>query len=112
MEYSLPNDADGEALRHLQDDGSDLSKPMEIDFHVVVPNQESGQSVLEVVRNIGFRVELVYDEEDAGWTCWCTKTMVPIYEDIVAVQLTLDNLSQPHGGYFDGWSSYGNAPDQ
>jgi len=35
---SIPNDADGDVLRRLAENGNDLSKFMVIDFHVGVQN--------------------------------------------------------------------------
>lgn len=110
----LPNDADGDALRRFLDDGSDLTKPMEIDFHVAVPDQASCQTVARAAEQLGFRTDCVEEdgEDDYEWTCWCTKTMIPHYDDIIAAQKLLDDLSGPHGGYIDGWGSLGNAPEQ
>ena len=110
-----PNDADGDALRRVLADGSDMSKPMEIDFAVAVPSREAGERVAEQAKQRGFRVDLVPDaheeEPDATtWTCYCTKTMVPEYDELLSVQRELDDLSKPFGGWSDGWGTFGNAP--
>jgi regulator of ribonuclease activity B len=36
---NYPNDSDGDALRRVVNDGSDMSKPMFIDFQVAVPDE-------------------------------------------------------------------------
>lgn len=41
---SFPNDADGDALRRVAE-RSDMSKPMDIDFAVEVPNQARGEKM-------------------------------------------------------------------
>ena len=39
MTHDFPYDADGDALRRLVDDGSDLTKPMCVEFQVAVPDE-------------------------------------------------------------------------
>jgi hypothetical protein len=46
---NLPNDSDGDALRRLIRTGSDLSKEMEIDFAVDVPDRNAGLAFATVV---------------------------------------------------------------
>jgi len=41
----LPDDADGNALRLVADSGVDLSRPMDIDFVVAVPDRQAGEAV-------------------------------------------------------------------
>lgn len=41
MKADFPDDADGDALRRLVNDGSDLTKPMLIDFQIAVPTEEA-----------------------------------------------------------------------
>ncbi len=110
-----PRDADGDALRRLVDGGSDLSKIMSIDFAVAVPDELSGKAVALKAKALGYNTEVVFDpgESDAeddspGWTCYCTREMVPTYEAIVHAQAVLGELSRPHEGYPDGWGSFGN----
>jgi hypothetical protein len=105
----LPNDADGDALRRLLNDGSDLTKPMVVDFQIAVPDEASCQAVAKAAGHVGFHTKVVA-EKNGEWTCWCTKTMVPSYDEVIAVQKLLDELSCPYGGWTDGWGSFGNKP--
>jgi hypothetical protein len=59
--HDYPHDADGDALRRLAADGSDMSKPMEIDFAVAVPNEAVGSAIAEQARARGYEVEVVLD---------------------------------------------------
>ena len=104
-----PSDDDGDALRRLKGLGADLSKPMEIDFNIAVPNLEAGKIVADAASAIGFSVSLYQDAEDHSWTCDCTRNMVPDYFELLDVLQSLNDISQPHGGYCDGWGSYGNG---
>lgn len=38
---TYPNDADGDALRRVAGAGSDMSKPMDIDFAVAAPDEDA-----------------------------------------------------------------------
>jgi hypothetical protein len=57
-EMTFPNDADGDALRRVVDGGSDLSRPMTIDFTVDVPSDEAGQAVARAAQKIGYHTDI------------------------------------------------------
>ena len=109
MQLDLPNDSDGDALRRLASHGSDLMKPMAIDFAVAVPNEDIGRAVAKSVEALGFEPDVYFDKDTKRWTCYCKKTMVPTYGNVIAAQNELDRLSRPLGGYADGWGSFGNG---
>jgi hypothetical protein len=124
---TFPDDDDGAVLRSLAEAGVDLSKPLEIEFHVAVLDEESGKMVAAAVQAGGYKCELVFDEgepedgvADAGgashedqdvgdeefgpmWTVCVMVEMVPEHQRIVDIQVELDRLSDPHGGGSDGW---------
>jgi len=105
----LPNDSDGNALRQLVLDGSDLSKPLSVDFAVDVPDGDTARTVATAVSPLGFQPDCYYDAESNSWSCYCTKTIIPTYDLVVAIQRQLDDVSRPFGGKSDGWGSFGNA---
>lgn len=72
---SVPDDDIGRAIRNWQLEGSDLTKPMKIDFFVAVPSEKSGDDFARALGTSEFAVFLEQDEETAAWTCYCTKTM-------------------------------------
>jgi regulator of RNase E activity RraB len=102
----LPNDADGDALRRLAAAGSDLSRPMSIDFAVAVPSRVAGLAVARAAAVVGY--ESSVDGGGDGWTCYCTRRMVASHAAVVDAQAELNRLSEPHGGRCDGWGSAGN----
>ncbi len=113
-EPDYPKDADGDALRRVIALGADMSKPMDIDFAVAVPTREAGEHVAEEAERRGFRVNLVADADEeepeaTSWSCYCTKSMVPDYDALLAVQHELDEIAKPCGGWSDGWGTFGNA---
>lgn len=59
---TFPDDDDGALLKSLADAGVDLSTPLEIEFHIAVPDEESGKKVAAAVQAGGYPCELVFDE--------------------------------------------------
>ncbi len=108
---TYPDDEDGDALFQVAQLGSDLSRPMEIDFVVAVPDEASGKTVARAARASGYVTEVATDDE-GDWICYCTKEMIASYEAVVLAQEELRQLSAPYGGEPDGWETVGNAPDE
>lgn len=104
-----PNDDDGEALQRIAAGGSDMSKPMAVDFAVAVPNEEAGEAIARLADAQDFDTSVEQDTETGDWTCYCARTMVATYEAVVSAQRQLDELAAPHRGYCDGWGSFGNV---
>ena len=112
MNDDFPSDGDGDALRRLRDDGSDLSKPMLIDFQVAVPDEESGTKLAEICEKLGYKAR-VYSSSECSlpWTCECSTRMVPSYDAIIAIQEELAGLASKFDGFPDGWGSFGNGDE-
>ena len=113
MQDHFPNDADGDALRRFVDDGSDLSKPMFINFQVAVPDENAAKGLADVAWKLGYRVE-IYESPECSlpWTCECSTRTLVSYDGVIAIQEELARLAKPFGGHPDGWGSFGNNPDQ
>jgi regulator of RNase E activity RraB len=112
MTIDYPNDADGDALRQVVSIGSDMSRPMDIDFEIATPDEAAAERVADEVAKLGYRISIdFYDKEGTRdpWTCNCTRTMVAEYDAIIAVQAELDAIARPLGAYVDGWGTFGNA---
>lgn len=104
----FPDDETGEVLNQFQQNGFDLSRPLEIDFFVAVPSKKIGDQVAKKVVNLGFKTSVERDEETGEWTCYCTKTLIPEYAEVVRIEKELTSIAKPYGGYADGFGSYGN----
>ncbi len=98
------------ALRRYEDQGSDLSRPMTIDFFVVVPSEAVGHVVEVRTAPMGFSSRVEADAETGEWTCYCSITIVPTFERVVALERLLGRLARELGGHADGFGSLGNAP--
>jgi hypothetical protein len=106
---SLPNDDTASALRRLLDTGSDLTKPMTMDFFVLLPSEEAARTVARRADALGFATSVYETAGMEGWTCSCTKTIVPSYDVVVDIEQQLDAIGREHGGHADGFGSFGNA---
>lgn len=109
MRNDYPPDADGDALRRIASEGNDMSRPMEIDYAVTVPDEARGQQLATAAAKRGYRPELYFDEAERSWTVYCTRQMLATHEGVVEAQRELDALSRGLGGSCDGWGTYGNV---
>ncbi len=101
-----PDDADGDALRRVSCH-ADMSKPMAIEFQVVLPNEQSANQFAIAAQKLGYHVR-IYSEEEA-WECECSTRMLATYDGVIAIQDELASLSSPFGGRTDGWGTFGNS---
>lgn len=104
----LLNDSTGSALKRMQDDGTDLNRPILMDFFLVTSNKESGYILKKRVTALGFDSELEFDSESNEWTLFCAKNIIPSYGNVVAIEEQLAKIAMENGGYYDGFGSYGN----
>lgn len=86
-----------------------MSRPMEIDFAVAVPNEPAGHSVASKARAAGYACEVSLDDGSREWTCYCSKRMYATYDGVISCQKELDVLAKPFGGYTEGWGTFGNV---
>jgi hypothetical protein len=113
VQHDFPNDADGDALHLVVAGGSDLTKPMLVDFQVAAPDQIAAKGIADGARQLGYRVTTYATPEcSLPWTCECSIQMLVNYESVVAIQKELARLAAPFGGHPDGWGSFGNKSDE
>ncbi len=106
----IPDDETGSAIQRWASQGSDLAKPMMIDFFIIVPTEEKGIYVTQLKELKDYKVTIEHDEESGIWTCYCSKEMIPRYSDLVMTESLMETIADLVGGEFDGFASYGNAP--
>jgi regulator of RNase E activity RraB len=103
-------DSTAAALKRLEEDGSDLNRPMEIDFFAAVPNKVAGKQVEAEARKLGYSTAVEQDEDTGEWTCYCTKKLVPVLAAVEAIEREIDTIARRYGGHGDGFGSFGNGP--
>jgi len=112
MNTDFPADADGNALRNFIKNGSDLSRPMLVNFHIAVPHEEAAKGLAGAVWKLGYRVENYPSPEcSLPWTCECSVRILATYDALGAFQIELAKLAEPFGGHPDGWGSFGNKDE-
>lgn len=108
----MPNqhdDATQAALERIAQDGSDLNRPLKMDFFVAVPHESGGCIVASRATDLGFETTVEQDAETGDWTCYCTKVLVPTYDAVTTIESQLDAIAREIGGYVDGFGTFGNA---
>ncbi len=83
------------ALERYREQGSDLSRPMEVDFFVATPTKEAAEAVAQLVTPRGFVTKVERTEATGGWTCYCTKTLIPSYANVREIERELDAIARP-----------------
>jgi regulator of RNase E activity RraB len=106
MATDYPDDADGNALRRVAASGSNMSKPMDIDFQLAGSDEATARRVADEAAKLGYRTR-VYGSTSVPWKCQCTKSMIPTYASLLAAQAELDAIARPLGANTDGWGTYG-----
>lgn len=105
----IPDDDTGHAIRRWMLNGSDLTRPMKIDFFVSVADEVTGANIASDSALEEFAISIEKDEETGKWTCYCTKVMMPDYRAIMDVEDMLVNMAQRYGADYEGFGSFGNA---
>jgi hypothetical protein len=63
----FPNDADGDALCNVAAGGTDMSRPMVIDYAVGAPDQATALVIAEVVAPRGYDPSISEDQDGGTW---------------------------------------------
>lgn len=99
-----------QALRQIELDGSDLGKPLLMDFFVAVPSELAGLEVARAVAVMGgFDTSVEVDDESGDWTCYCTIKMIPELSAVLQIEERLDEIGKSVGGKADGFGTFGNT---
>ncbi len=82
-------------MRRVIRDGSDLSKPMFIDFQIAIPDEASAKALANVAIKLGYRVSTYASLKcSLPWTCECSTRMLATYEGVIAVQEELAEMTR------------------
>ena len=108
MNNSYPDDADGDALRAVEESGANMLRPMSVEFSISAPDIESARSIAEIVSEHGFSPDIYIDDEDHSVSVYCARAMLATYSCVVSAQNELNGLCEPFGGECDGWITAGN----
>lgn len=111
--YNFPNDENGEVLRHMAESGDDLSRARDIDFSVVMPNEDAAMQFSAYFKNLGYRVKV----DQAGtvpelpWDVVVVNYMCPSHAGVTAFENELEALAVRLRGRNDGWGCFEQAQE-
>ena len=76
---TYPNDANGDALRRMEAEGDDLSRPRNIDFNLVFADESSAAQFAQHFRAIGHEVsvEVTGTHQGFPWDVVVVQHMLP-----------------------------------
>lgn len=103
----FPDDADGDALRRVASDGSDMSRPMLIDFMVEASTQHDAEAIARIGEQRGYTAQIA--EDDGCWTVYLAVTMLASHEGVVARQREISSFVSPFGTQCESWGTFGNV---
>lgn len=112
MKY--PDDANGDALRRMEEAGDDLTRPRDVEFTVVFPNENKAKQFADHVSALGYAAsaELTGTVADFPWDVIVVKHMVPSHKEIGAIEDSLQHAADIFGGRNDGWGCLSPSPPQ
>jgi glycerate-2-kinase len=104
----FPDDANGDALRRMEAEGDDLTRPRNIDFAVGFADQSSAERFAEHFRKLGHEVsvEKAGTDQSHQWDVIVAKHMVPSHEGITGFESLLQSIADRWGGQNDGWGCF------
>ena len=104
----LMNDANADALKRMKANDDDLTRPRDVDFTVVFPNESKAQEFAEHFRGLGHRtsVEFTGTIHELPWDVVVVKNMALSQEDIDRFEETLQDVASSLHGRNDGWGCF------
>jgi hypothetical protein len=103
-----PNDDNGDALRRLEAEGDDLSRPRDIDFNVVFPDEIRAKEFAQQFQREGYRttVRLANVVKTHVWEVVIVKNMIPTHSGITDFERELQRIADTLCGYNGGWGCF------
>lgn len=108
MTPEYPNDADGDALRRVASTGSDMGRPMVVDFPVMVATEQIARELSVALQARGFSTSIYKHEKEPEWDVICAIEMMLTYPEVVRIQRELTQWAAPFNGYCNSWGTFGN----
>jgi hypothetical protein len=104
----FPNDASGDALRRMEAEGDDLTRPRNVDFNVVFADGGSAEEFAKHFRALGHEVsvEVAETDQDFPWDAVVVKHMAPSYDGVSSFESLLQSVADRWGGHNDGWGCF------
>jgi len=100
-------------LKRLEELGSDLSKPHQLDFFLYFPSEESAKLAAKKIENEGYIVKANPEASPWWkrlfskplWSVSTTKSMIPTKGAVLEISGWFNEIAQDCGGEYDGWGT-------
>jgi hypothetical protein len=104
----FPDDENGEVLRRMQRSGDDLTRPREVDFTVVLPNEVAARELASKFVELGHIASIKRTGVVANlpWDVVVRKVMIPTHQAITNFEQELQMAAARLGGRNDGWGCF------
>jgi hypothetical protein len=96
----------------MEANGDDLTRPRDIDFVVVFPDEEAANSFATHFRKLEYNVSVEFEGtvKELPWDVVVVKHMTPTHREISDFEDELEVLATPLGGRNDGWGCISSSP--
>ena len=98
-------DPDAKVISHLISNGSDPSKPHELDFFFYLPDRPSCESLAARLNASGFRTDVLEPDADSRWAIQAWIWLPLDYGRIRSLTRDFEQIATALGGEFDGWGA-------
>lgn len=103
--------ANGDALRRMEAQGNDLTRPRNIDFTVAFADASSAEQFAEHFRALGHEVSVEPEtNQDSPWDVVVVQHMVPSHDGITSFESLLQSVANSWGGHNDGRGYFSEPP--
>ncbi|EFM2060048.1 DUF695 domain-containing protein [Escherichia coli] len=99
---------DSRVCRGLLEHGDDLTLPRTIDYYAILPTEAAARAFAEDVAILPYGITLVsirMNDQQQGYIASLTNIDAPEQWHITEITCQLTDLSEKHGGCFDGWGA-------
>jgi hypothetical protein len=97
---------DAYVISSLRRNGSDLSKPHDIDFFFYVPNESAAKGLASELMSAGYTVRHVQPSpQTPSWEVYVQRSMVPDLKRMQELTVKFSRLAGRFGGVYDGWGA-------
>jgi hypothetical protein len=103
---NFPNDENGDVLRRMHENGTDLNQPRKVDFIAVFPDEVSARTFgTHFAADNIVSFERTDCAEGLPWDVKVTRKMVPTHQAITDFEKMLAHVASGLGGRNDGWGT-------
>ena len=100
---SWPPDADGDAMRRLENAGFDFKQPHPVDFQIDFEGWPPAKEALLLLEDKYGPIGVYGPEDDFHGYVQCTVVEPVTYEFVTRMQREISTLMKPFGGCCDSW---------